>query len=63
MLLPNSEYVGECLHIIITIHLHEVGNGIEWRVLSRVRLTTDADFHEVCAISMVFCDLRAKLVD
>jgi hypothetical protein len=55
--------VGECLHVIMAVHLHEVGNGIEWRSLGRVRFTANADLHEVCAIAMVPCELRAELVD
>lgn len=47
----------------MAVDLHEVCDGIGWRTFGFVRVTGDADLHEVSAIVMTLADLWTETVD
>lgn len=49
------------LQVFVAVHLHEILDGVEGRVLGCVGVAADADLHEMCAVSVRGIELLAKI--
>ena len=47
----------------MTVHLHEILDGIEWRVFGRVRIPANTDLHEMSSATVRGVKLLAKVND
>jgi len=45
----------------MTIHPHEILDGVEWRVLGRVRVTANTDLQEMGSVAVRGIKLLAKV--
>lgn len=45
----------------MAVHLHEILNGVEWRVLESIRISADTGLHEMCSVAVRGIKLLAKV--
>jgi hypothetical protein len=45
----------------MTVHLHEILDGVEWRVFGRVRVTANTDLQEMGSVVVRGIKLPAKV--